>query len=386
MVSKRNMGIIVLVVLVLLIFPLTRTSNADVAVISSTYCSNMLSQNVLNVSGQGLTSLVLIAVTIMMVMLAAMGIVYMLGHSFGIGSMQAFAKNEIAQVFVTMLIVAIFLGSFALLNVASTTQSSGSGSVVNQGTYLYDCNYLYQESIGTLGNLAILSVDQTFTGMIAKIQVSLERTYFGVEFSPLTGTQILSTMIGKIDTIADAVLSLLLGGTFLLSFIYSIFPLFLYVGIVLRTLPWTRVAGGSFIALFIGFYVFFPVLLHFLLAVNPLPSQIAQGCTASAALGSSIGSFQGCQSTTLGDYFSYIKNNIPTLMNLLFSCTLGGSLGITNASQCLFVTINNNVLEPMAYTMIAIVLSIILTFNFTEAIAKTLGSGVKVGDVMKRFL
>jgi hypothetical protein len=84
----------------------------------------------------------------------------------------------------------------------------------------------------------------------------------GIMINPLLGAfpivSLLSTQVGAFD----AIIGLLLVIVFSLFVIYSIFPVFLYAGILLRSFPWTRAAGGTFIAMFIAFYIIFPAILY----------------------------------------------------------------------------------------------------------------------------
>jgi hypothetical protein len=54
-----------------------------------------------------------------------------------------------------------------------------------------------------------------------------------------------------------------------LNFIIDMFPILLYLGLLLRVIPWTRSAGGYLISFFIGFYFFYPLLLSFFFSLDP---------------------------------------------------------------------------------------------------------------------
>jgi hypothetical protein len=55
---------------------------------------------------------------------------------------------------------------------------------------------------------------------------------------------------------------------FLFNFITEMFPILLYLGLLLRVVPWTRSAGGYLISFFIGFYFFYPLLLTFFFSLD----------------------------------------------------------------------------------------------------------------------
>jgi hypothetical protein len=47
------------------------------------------------------------------------------------------------------------------------------------------------------------------------------------------------------------------------------FPILLYLGLLLRVIPWSRSAGGYLISFFIVFYFFYPLLLSFFFSLEP---------------------------------------------------------------------------------------------------------------------
>jgi hypothetical protein len=63
-------------------------------------------------------------------------------------------------------------------------------------------------------------------------------------------------------TIISAFVAIMIGIPLLLFFIYYLFPFFLYAGVLFRSFPWTRAAGGTLLALFISFYIVFPSLIY----------------------------------------------------------------------------------------------------------------------------
>ncbi|RLG20049.1 hypothetical protein DRN67_00980 [Candidatus Micrarchaeota archaeon] len=95
----------------------------------------------------------------------------------------------------------------------------------------------------------------------------------------------LSIIVSALYFMAHNTAFLLLANYFqrhLLIFIYqTMFTLFLPIGIVLRTLPVTRGAGGFFIALAIGLYIVYPVSLSamMLTARDPTSALGTAGCS-----------------------------------------------------------------------------------------------------------
>jgi hypothetical protein len=366
------------------------TSASTSSASTSSYCTNLITgqPGITSTSNSaGLEKLIWYSVLLLTIMLGVAGIAFMIGRSFGIPKLTAFGRSEILEVMLTGLIIVIFVSIFSAANTAV-----GSGGLpatlhnaLGSNLYLQDCNNLYLEGVDAGVNVLILSFDQTFLTALSHLSVNAVIRYQGVKIVPFVGLQATVIAISDANLFIISVLALSFGTIAFLSIIYALFPLFLYVGIVLRTLPWTRAAGGSFIGLFIGFYIFFPLILHVMLIVNPVPSPLIQLCS-SAAFTSGTGS-SGCPTSNPFGYLTYIFKNIPKFFSLA-SCTVISLAPVGSAgATCLFGDIVSGVVGPLSYTLVAILLSIYLSFNFTEAISATLGApSLKVSSMVKNFV
>ncbi len=132
-----------------------------------------------------------------------------------------------------------------------------------KSVYMNICTNYVNNGINTAWN-NFLQVDTVSVVMFSFMffTADLRVAGDGVLFSPWGGVWSIYTILGTQIGVFDAVVGILLMITFLLYLLYSIFPVFLYVGILLRSFPWTRAAGGTFIAMFIAFYIVFPGILY----------------------------------------------------------------------------------------------------------------------------
>jgi hypothetical protein len=135
------------------------------------------------------------------------------------------------------------------------------------------------------------------TGFVAAVlsdlkswQVELQPLGLGLSFTPFGGALTTWNLVNTQTTAFEGIAGILLGVVFLLYIIFSIFPVFLYVGILLRSFPWTRAAGGTFIAIFIAFYIIFPAIIYpFSLYLQSVYSAL--GVSPSTFATFSLGSF-----------------------------------------------------------------------------------------------
>ena len=210
---------------------------------------------------------------IVFMVLSVLGIVYAIGVAFNIQKLVTFVKNEYLESFANLLIVFIFVGGLGifdgsvvfLAHLANTLLPAPPTSTFtsSQGVFIATCTNLENGMITT----NLLDYGYVFTNLfifnaLVSFSVQLMPNDFGISFSPWGGIQTLKTALWSEEGISFGLLGM--GGLLVmfLFVIYFLFPVFFYVGIVLRSFPWTRAAGGAMLALFISFYVVFPALVY----------------------------------------------------------------------------------------------------------------------------
>ncbi len=292
---------------------------------SQTYCSDLfnnvhgiVSNTVYNLSTFNalisFTGLIIIAV------LLVMSLIYGLGVALGLDSFKQFAKTEYVESFVNLLILmfvvgSIFTSSNAVLffsNVVSSaipsqTQSgtaqlgsSQSSSLGIKGVYLTICNNILDVQVLTgisilIGTYLQLIFYQILSGLEISFSFSGTHSFSlgnlipSFSISPFAGLGITQAFIYNEFSALSAFIGVSIGTIILLFVIYFLFPILFFVGVLFRSFPWTRAAGGSLIALFIAFFIIFPSILSaftFSTASNIL-SNINSLCSSSNGVGSS---------------------------------------------------------------------------------------------------
>ncbi|MDE1833058.1 MAG: hypothetical protein KGH58_01425, partial [Candidatus Micrarchaeota archaeon] len=187
-------------------------------------------------------------------------------------------------------------------------------------------------------------------------------------FQPYLGLQTVSSLVNVLNSFLGAFALVLVGAGVLIGLLYTIFPLFLYVGIVLRTIPWTRAAGGSFLGVFLGFYIVFPLLLYSMLgAYNAVfPGQAQQLSDVGASTTSLTSVVSGSATSTFNPL------SILNLFGSLLGKATGGFAYILSQGTLQFIITQD--IQPFAYVGFALVISFIISFDFLEAAGDMLGA------------
>ena len=351
---------------------------------ASSYCQGLFNPS--NGGQYGFSEIFKLALLVMLVMIMISGIAYALGRAFAIGRLTRFAKTEIGEIIITALIVFVFLGTFALSTRVAGTQNmlAIDRGYANTPIFMKDCSYLSGTAVTLFDNYLIFAAAQTILNLVTnlKLSVSLDLgmgakgvASEGFSLSPFKGLTLITGestfelgglaggkgIMNNILTISASIATLMIGMTVFLSFIYALFPLFFYIGIVLRTLPLTRAAGGAFLGLFIGFYIFFPLMLDLTLGVT---GGYAGLYTSS----------QFCNSTGIGCPTSSLSTWLGNAWHLISSPFQIVGCGLSGTSSCLYSIMIQKTIEPAMYTITGVILSLIFAFDFGNAVGDMLGA------------
>lgn len=332
----------------------------------------------------GGSSVIATILIIMFAVLMALGLIYMVATATTIERLKSLVKSELLELAATAVILAIFVGGIYASVLSMATQGSALQYVVppESGTATYapvsirnvfvaDCEMLSESSIGmilpmfTLGvvNLAVRSVQTT------KFEISTgSGTNFGVTASPFSGISLTGNIMDQLRAMMSVMIIMTLSVLFSLGFIYTLFPLLLYVGIILRAIPWTRPLGGMLVALFIGYFMLFPVLLMVMLSgFNQIQVSVAPvGYASSNSLESNtITGFTGAlTSATTGANAESSIGYLLSSMGSIFGFT---QYGIINGYIYSFI-------EPNFFTILDIMIAFIISFDFMDILADMLGA------------
>jgi hypothetical protein len=316
---------------------------------AAAFCQSFVSAQVLsNNSGSiyAANSMIVITLLLLLLMLNIAALTYLFGSAIKLPQLVTFGRTEIGEVLITAIIVFIFLGGFQIENslpVPGNYLALAPG-VINQGIFQNDCASLAGGSLTALStDLIPLAVASDIVQFSSSINYGAYVTNEGFSARPLAGLLYSTQLYGKLIPILVALIALPLAGAAILAIFYAIAPLFLYLGIILRTIPFTRAAGGSFLGMFVAFYLLFPLLLYLLIA------------NVSVAT-----------STISASSLSHLTGNIQPGISFLPSYSELG-LGITK--QVIVTAV-----AQLLYLVLAFALTIVIAFDFMERAGDLLGA------------
>ncbi len=325
-------------------------------------------------SYSGLLSISLIIVLMMFVL---MGLIFVLGIAFKWDTLKNFAKTEYLEGFVSILIILLIMGGVAAFN--GTMNFMGNLFAVGTGTtapttfqtlYSSLCSNIFQKMIlpGFLTYIWI-DINKLMINLISSLTITIQPGGFGIAIQPFYGFSMINQLLWLEG---PSSIFMLVGGAMiivLLFVIYYLFPLFLFLGVALRTFPWTRAAGGAFIALFIAFYIFFPVIMY------PFTVSYSQyNSPSSSALGiCNVGNTQ-CPSgigVFLGSFSAYLG-------------VLDLDVGYTAYTNLVYFS---QILLYFATNVFGLVISLLISYEILGIFGSLLGSrSVKGDSIFKKIL
>ncbi len=321
--------------------------------------------------------MVLLAVTIITTMLTLLAIFYVIGRSFGIERVVNFVKTEYLETVLNFLILFFIFGGIVGIGkvvvvvsqlegaAVSTLNTAGLGSQLSASTstassldalYSGICNTYYNSASNAVLSIIELSLQNLAYNLIYTLNVQLMPAGYGITFNPFAGYTILLSAANVFVDFFSIIAIVETSAVFLLGFVYNLFPLFLFAGLVLRTLPWTRAIGGVFVALFISFYIVFPAIVY-----------------SFSAISYNVGCLPG---------LPCIVTNIAYFFGNIFTSALGGLGSIisqyagTNSYFDIVGVVNIWVpgIVNGGFQIFGIIIAFIISFDLVEALGDLLGA------------
>lgn len=368
---------------------------------TSGYCSDIFN-NVHNIVSNAFNNpstyagLLMTSLLIILMVLVVLSIVYAVGLGFGIDSLIRFAKTEYLESFFNVIIIAAVFGSMSYINNAVSFFSGLTNAAIGGVSYpptsagiktLYIdlCNNIETGQINPSGATIIGILFTVIPAEIfATMQIQFQPTGVAASFlpgfsiNPLQGIGPLISVTFLETATFTVFLTLGIAMIFLLFIIYFLFPLFLYIGIALRSFPWTRAAGGSFIAFFVSFFIVFPVLFYpftvsgpyggfsYMICVDPTTGKVYTNsalCSGGSAL------------NVLGNVWQLFTSLLPSI--------IGNSGGAFVNNTTVYVSI-------ISYTILRLIglgIALIISFDLLEALGDFLGApSLQAHRIMEKLI
>ena len=340
---------------------------------------NTLQPNMANQNATKLTysstygGMLSIASIIILAVLSVMAMAYAIGYSMRIDSITNYVKREFAEQVANIIIIAAIVGMTALtfngivfITRIATFGMSGlspSSGVTVQPVVIPSSTKSFYESIcnnfagyfyNFLGNAIAGLIQLDILNAMSGISLNLMPNNFGISMQPFNGMTPISVVFSSLFFVSITFYVITVLIVFLTFIIYALFPIFLYLGVLLRVFPWTRAAGGAFLALFISFYIIFPALIYpfSLIAISPTVQVIS-----------------------IGSIFVGLTSLFATLGFSIFNFMISGFVGVMVGSY--------------AFALIGIAIAFLIAYDSLEAFAQLLGAPAfrgRAGSIFQKMI
>lgn len=185
---------------------------------------------------------------------------YMIGKMISSPVVEAKAKNEFYQTFMTTIMAAFLVGMVPVL-CAFNLRDVG---IRMDGNLFYVAEFYVTWVVHKAMLVLSQVIDWNHIVSIAS-SLGMGRTVYGVSItnSPLSGFSALTNVVNILMSSTMIAVLVAFAQLVVLKFIYAgMFNILLPVGIICRSFSFTREFGGALIAIAVGFFLFYPLLLN----------------------------------------------------------------------------------------------------------------------------
>ena len=211
------------------------------------------------------SEIITISLLVIFVEVSALAIVYAVGKAFSYEKLVTYSKGEMTQALANIILIGIIFSLLIGTNIYSIIQSLQLqlGNITgNITTY----------SLKILAWNTAFSLIEGFEIKEATVEIPLGpiNLVLGVnKIQLIDGIAPFLDVVDKLFEFFSGSYIFILATRIFLNFIVEMFPILLYLGLLLRVIPWSRSAGGYLISFFIVFYFFYPLLLSFFFSLDP---------------------------------------------------------------------------------------------------------------------
>ncbi len=336
------------------------------------FCTNLFTGNSVQqglITASTYSGLISFSLLIVLLVLSVLSIVYAFGIGFGIDSLKKFAKTEYIESFFNIFLIVVVAAGLGFAGGAigfiASIGATGINTPINinlasaHDVYLAICQNYLNDVIYNVAP-AVISISATLIVLSALVffNVNLAPGDFGFSYRPFAGMLPLTNLFGLQLDFFLLLIGVMIGISLFLSLVYFLFPLFLYSGVLLRSFPWTRAAGGTLIALFVSFYIVFPALLY------PFSVYFASP------------TFSGLQINQLSTLTFSVSGLFQVVPLSTFISCIPTSLNICPTSSPILNEIISfsGLAAYLALQVVAIVIALIVSLDLVEALGDLLGA------------
>jgi len=190
----------------------------------------------------------------MLTVILAISVIYMLSKIFGKREWEIWIKDEMYQVLISVVIIAVLVIVLSAICEVFTTLAGNDPFLI---AHSYLNSLVWDKTL----NMATNSFQYSVLCQIAAAwQVHIGPSQLGVTYNPNMGLRAVAMCFDFIYVFCAGISASLMVQDIGLSIIQAFaFRIMLPIGIILRVFPFLRKAGGFLIALALGLYVVYPL-------------------------------------------------------------------------------------------------------------------------------
>lgn len=207
------------------------------------------------------------ALTALAVSFGIIGLAYAIAIGFGYRELEEWAKAEMYEISISGLIIGTLIAFLNILSTISTNLAGGDPFALAHNALdmiILETTSIWFTLFST--NFFISALSTLKFSFFIPIPIlppplpTIVTIRFGSYVTPWSGLEAVVTGIDTVFNVVSAMLAVSLAEQVLLDFFkYTMLKYFLPLGVLMRTFPITRVAGGTIIAIAIGAYIIYPL-------------------------------------------------------------------------------------------------------------------------------
>ncbi len=305
---------------------------------------------------------------------------YMVSIPLGAAKVQAWAKNELYQTFGSAVIIILFFFAFQTVDTLVNEQfggGAGSDSITSAIDYAYNMKmWLITEYTAVIVMNGVLAIISSLTVNLSPGKIA------GIHFS---GATIAKPFMDALNIILRALIMAI--GSWQIKEVLLCFAkremlaVFMPVGILLRSFPFTRKAGGAMIAVALAFYFVYPIMLN----INKIIVYTHYGVYDSqGTLGNLDAHMEKFwDSMSLRGLPTFKWFGIMAIAALLLNSTIVATLTISLVIPMLLYVAEEVVYAVLIASIVLPAINIFVVLTFTRESAKYLGVDLNLGTLMQ---
>ncbi|MCX6777605.1 MAG: hypothetical protein NT157_01850 [Candidatus Micrarchaeota archaeon] len=328
-----------------------------------------------------------IALLALLATFLAISIIYMVSEALQLQAGQTWAKNELYQTAATAVILGITIVLWSFLNsvvVPSVTGYTSGGAIGVSDMFDVSRIYLQNVEVMYVARYVALNALSMQLGMWASVELYFMPVNTGFILRIGQAFRAIFDFLRIVMNVVGIAIGLTEAQTALLNFAQSsMMIIFLPIGIVLRSVPFTRGIGGALIATAIGFYLVYPLTF----IMNNVIMEKHYAVVGPTATVNNLMTYMGKWLVNLGDGtgFANLFKLVVFIVSSIFLLGLSQPFLVLEIVSSIFKTgfIYELVYAVFIFAIILPILNIFFTLTFIREVSRLIGDDINLAALTR---